>query len=70
LRPALSARPPASAGHSTSFASFAFQRAPNTADPSTVIRSTTCAGGTKGAIDGCGMSNGGTAGGADAVGLV
>ena len=58
-----------SAGHSTSFASFAFHRAPNAAEPSTVIRSTTCAGGINGAIGGCGMSSGGIAGGAETVGL-
>ena len=59
-----------SAGHSTIFASIAFHRAPNAADPATVIRSTTCAGGTNGAIGGCGMSRGGIAGGAEAVGLM
>jgi hypothetical protein len=35
-----------------------------------VIRSTTHAGGTSGAIGGCGMSNGGIGGGAEAVGLM
>ena len=58
-----------SAGHSTSFASIPFHRAPNAAEPSAVIRSTTCAGGTRGAIGGCGMSWGGIAGGAEAFGL-
>jgi hypothetical protein len=40
------------AGHSTIFASIPFHRAPNTADPSTVIKSTTCAGGSNGALGG------------------
>jgi hypothetical protein len=40
------------------------------ADPSAVIRSMTCAGGTNCAIDGCGMSTGGINGAAEMVGLV
>src|SRR5215210_7199211 len=60
----------ASAGHSTIFASFPFHRAPNTADPSAVMRSTTWAGGSSGAIGGCGMSKGGVDGGAETVGLI
>ena len=58
-----------SAGHSTIFASFARHCAPNTADPSAVIRSTTCAGGTNGAISSGGASNGGIGGGIETVGL-
>jgi hypothetical protein len=48
----------------------AFHRALSVADPSAVIRSMTCAGGTNGAIDGCGMSKGGINGAAEMVGLV
>src|SRR5215472_11413997 len=59
-----------SAGHSTIFASRPRHRAPNTADPATVIRSTTCAGGTNGATGCGGASNGGRAGAAETVGLV
>ena len=59
-----------SAGHSTIFASFALHCAPNTTDPAAVIRSTTCTGGTKGAIAGCGISRGGIAGATEAVGLI
>src|SRR5271166_2654951 len=59
-----------SAGHSTIFASFAFHRAPNTADPATVIRSTTCTGGSAGAIGSCGARRGGVVGATEAVGLV
>jgi hypothetical protein len=44
--------------------------APNTADPATVIRSTTCTGGVKGAIGGCGASSGLVGGGAETVGLM
>jgi len=58
----------ASAGHSTIFASLARQRAPNAAEPSAVIRSTTCTGGTSGANGGCGASSGGTGGGREVVG--
>src|SRR6516225_8067166 len=58
-----------SAGHSTIFASFARHCAPNTADPSAVIRSTTWAGGTNGAISSGGASNGGIGGGIETVGL-
>ena len=43
--------------------------APNTADPSGVIRSTTCTGGVSGAIGGCGASSGGVVGMAETVGL-
>src|SRR5437870_5601836 len=59
-----------SAGHSTIFASIALHCAPNTADPSAVIRSTICTGGTNGATAGCGISKGGIAGATEAVGLV
>jgi hypothetical protein len=59
-----------SAGHSTIFASIVFHRASNAADPSMVIRSTTCIGGSNGAIAGCGMGEAGLAGAADIVGLV
>src|SRR4051794_10272052 len=59
-----------SAGHSTTFASFPFHRASNTADPSAVMRSTVCVGGNSGASDGCGMSKGGIDGGAETVGLI
>src|SRR5262249_48455783 len=58
-----------SAGHSTILASFPFHCAPNAAIPAAVIRSTTCTGGSAGAIAGCGISNGGIAGGTEAVGL-
>ena len=57
-------------GTRRSFASFVFHRAPNAADPAAVIRSTTCTGGTNGAIAGCAMGTGGFAGGMDAVGRV
>jgi hypothetical protein len=57
-------------GHSTTFASIAFHRAPNTADPSTVIKSTTCTGGSNGALGGCGTSKGGLGGATEAVGLI
>jgi hypothetical protein len=40
------------AGHSTIFASIALHCASNTADPSMVIKSTTCAGGSNGALGG------------------
>jgi hypothetical protein len=40
------------AGHSTIFASIAFHWAWNTADPSHVIKSTTCTGGSNGALGG------------------
>src|SRR6516162_6166189 len=59
-----------SAGHSTILASLPFHCAPNAAIPATVIRSTTCTGGNAGAIAGCGISNGGIAGGTEAVGLM
>jgi hypothetical protein len=59
-----------SAGHSTILASNAFHRAPNAAEPAVVIRSTTCAGGTSGAIGGCGISKGDITGGAETVGLM
>ena len=58
-----------SAGHSTSFASIPRHTAPNTAEPSGVIRSTTCTGGVNGAIGGCGASSGLVGGGRDTVGL-
>ena len=54
--------------HSISLASIPFQRAPNTAEPSSVIKSTTCTGGTNGASGGCGASSGGTGGGSECVG--
>src|SRR6202007_46162 len=57
-----------SAGHSTILASIPFQRALKTAAPLSVIRSTTCTGGSAGAIAGWGISNGGLAGGTEAVG--
>jgi hypothetical protein len=56
------------AGHSTTFASFTRPRAPNAADPASVIRSTTCVGGIDGARGGCGWSTAGTAGGNHTVG--
>ena len=59
-----------SAGHSTSLASRTRQVAANAADPSAVIRSTTCSGGNNGADGGCGVSNGGLAGSTEWVGLV
>jgi hypothetical protein len=59
-----------SAGHSTIFASIPRHCAPNTADPASVIRSTTCTGGIAGASAGCGISNGGIAGATEAVGLI
>jgi hypothetical protein len=59
-----------SAGHSTIFASIAFHRAPNAADPSRVIRSTTCTGGNDGAISGCVVSEAGFPGPMDVVGLM
>jgi hypothetical protein len=43
-------------------------RAPNAADPASVTRSTTCAGGIDGARGGCGWSTGETAGGTHTVG--
>ena len=45
------------------------QTAPNTAEPSGVIMSTTCTGGVSGAIGGCGASSGGLVGIAETVGL-
>src|SRR5262249_27549557 len=57
-----------SAGHSTVFASSPRHRAPNAADPASVIRSTTCEGGIDGARGGCGWSTAGTVGGTHAVG--
>jgi hypothetical protein len=56
------------AGHSMIFASFTRHCAPNAADPASVIRSTTCAGGIDGASGGCGWSTGETAGGTHTVG--
>src|SRR5881409_3248588 len=53
-------------GHSTSFASFTRHRAPNAADPASVIRSTTCVGGIDGARGG--WSTAETAGGTHTVG--
>jgi hypothetical protein len=50
------------------FASVARQTAPNTAEPSTVIKSTTWTGGVNGASGGCGARSGGDAGGAETVG--
>src|SRR5271166_6080537 len=58
------------AGHSTIFASIPLHRAPNIADPPLVIRSTTCAGGTKGATGCGGASKGGLGGGTETVGLI
>jgi len=63
-----SGRESLSAGHSTSFTSFARHTAPNTADPASVIKSTTCTGGTNGASGGCGCSSGGIGGGSECVG--
>ena len=45
------------------FASIPRHTAPNTADPASVIKSTTCTGGTNGASGGCGCSSGGIGGG-------
>ena len=59
-----------SAGHSTSLASRTRQVAANAAEPSAVIRSTTCSGGNNGAAGGCGVSSGGLAGRTEWVGLV
>jgi hypothetical protein len=44
--------------------------APNAAEPSGVIRSTTCTGGVKGAIGGCGANSGFIGGGRERVGRV
>ena len=51
-------------------ASFAFQRAPNRAEPEPVIGSAKGAGGINGAIGGCGMRLGGNAGGAEPDGRI
>src|SRR5689334_22646339 len=57
-----------SAGPSTIFASFTRHRAPNDADPASVIRSTTCDGGIDGARGGCGWSTAEVVGGTHTVG--
>ena len=51
------------------FASIPRHTAPNAADPASVIRSTTCAGGINGATGGVGINSGGLAGGAEARGV-